>query len=203
MLKPVILVTGATGKTGAATIKQLLAQGYPVRALVRRADGRSEWLKKAGAEVVVGSLEDATDLRTAMAGVQRAYYCPPPEPGTLRRAALFATVALESRLETVVAMSQWLADAIHPAIHAREKWLSDKIFQSTPGLDVITINPGFFADNYIMGLQPIAHFGLMAMPLGDGLNAPPSNEDIARVIVSSLVNPAPHIGKTYRPTGRS
>ena len=201
MRKPLTLVTGATGKTGAATIKQLLAQGYPVRALARRADERSARLRQAGAEVVVGSLEDATDLRTAMAGVQRAYYCPPLEPGTLRRAALFAAVALESKLEAVVVMSQWLADASHPAIHAREKWLSEKVFQWNPSLEVVTINPGFFADNYMLALEPIAHFGLMAMPLGDGLNAPPSNEDIARVIVGALVNPAPHIGKTYRPTG--
>lgn len=201
MQKPVMLVTGATGNTGAATIKQLLAQGYPVRALARREDERSQWLRQAGAEVVVGSLEDVMDLRAAMAGVQRAYYCPPLEPGTLRRAALFATVAQESKLEVVVAMSQWLADSSHPAIHAREKWLSEKVFQQTPGLDVVTINPGFFAGNYMLALEPIAHFGLMAMPLGEGLNAPPSNEDIARVIVGALANPAPHIGKTYRPTG--
>jgi len=201
MRKPLILVTGATGKTGAATIKQLLAQGYPVRALTRNADERGERLRRAGVEVAVGSLEDATDLRKAMAGVQRAYYCPPLEPGTLRRATLFAAVALENRLEAVVAMSQWLADVSHPAIHAREKWLSEKVFQWTPGLNVVTINPGFFADNYMLALEPIAHFGLMAMPLGNGLNAPPSNEDIARVIVGALVDPAPHISKTYRPTG--
>lgn len=38
-------------------------------------------------------------------------------------------------------------------------------------------------------------------PFGDGLNAPPSNEDIARVVTGVLSNPAPHIGKNYRPTG--
>jgi uncharacterized protein YbjT (DUF2867 family) len=201
MLKPAMLVTGATGKTGGATIAQLLAAGYPVRALVRRADHRSEYLRKLGVQIVIGSLEDMTDLRTAMTGVQRAYFCPPLEPGTLRRAALFAAAAQDCALEVVVALSQWLADASHPAAHAREKWLSDKMFQWAPGLDVVTINPGFFADNYMAALEPIAHFGLMAMPLGQGLNAPPSNEDIARVIVGALTNPAPHIGKSYRPTG--
>jgi NAD(P)H dehydrogenase (quinone) len=201
MLKPRILVTGATGKTGSATIAQLLAKGYPVRALLRRADHRGEQLRKAGVEIVTGSLEDIIDLRAAMAGVQRAYFCPPLEPGALRRAAMFAAAAEESRLEVVVALSQWVADASHPAAHAREKWLSEKIFRGAPGLDVVTINPGFFADNYMAALEPIAHFGLMAMPLGQGLNAPPSNEDIARVIVGALTNPAPHIGKTYRPTG--
>jgi NAD(P)H dehydrogenase (quinone) len=201
MQKPTILVTGATDKTGAATTLQLLEKGYPVRALVRRVDPRSERLRKAGAEIFVGSLEDMTDLRTSMANVQRAYFCPPLEPGTLRRATLFAAAARESKLEVVAALSQWVADAIHPAVHSREKWLSNKIFEWAPGLDVVTINPGFFIDNYMAALEPIAHFGLMAMPLGEGLNAPPSNEDVARVVVGALTNPAPHIGKTYRPTG--
>ena len=38
-------------------------------------------------------------------------------------------------------------------------------------------------------------------PFGEGRNAPPANEDIARVAVGALTNPAPHIGKSYRPTG--
>src|SRR5271168_1906714 len=149
MQRPTILVTGATGKTGGATVAQLMAKGYPVRALVHRADHRSERLAKRGAKIVVGSLEDMTDLRAAMAGVQRAYFCPPLEPGALRRAALFAAAAEQSRLEVVVALSQWVADASHPAAHAREKWLSEKMFRCTPGLGVVTINPGFFADNYM------------------------------------------------------
>ena len=66
MQKPTILVTGANGKTGGATISQLLAKGYPVRALVQRADHRSELLAKRGAKVVVGSLEDITDLHTVV-----------------------------------------------------------------------------------------------------------------------------------------
>jgi hypothetical protein len=104
-------------------------------------------------------------------------------------------------LEVVVALSQWVASADHPAVHSREKWLSNTFFQWVPNLDVVTVNPGFFADNYMAALEPMAHFGLMGLPLGKGLNAPPSNEDIARVIVGALTNPAPHIGKSYRPTG--
>ena len=44
MKRPRILVTAAAGQTGSAAVRQLLAAGYPVRALVRRADGRSEAL---------------------------------------------------------------------------------------------------------------------------------------------------------------
>jgi NAD(P)H dehydrogenase (quinone) len=66
---------------------------------------------------------------------------------------------------------------------------------------VITVQPGWFADNYFAVIGQAAQFGLFALPLGQGLNAPPSNEDIARVIVACLANPAPHIGKAHRPTG--
>src|SRR5258708_7156827 len=40
-----------------------------------------------------------------------------------------------------------------------------------------------------------------ASPQTLSLSARPSSEDIARVIVACLVDPAPHIGKAYRPTG--
>ena len=36
MIKPRIIVTGATGKTGSVVVSELLKAGYPVRALVRR-----------------------------------------------------------------------------------------------------------------------------------------------------------------------
>jgi NAD(P)H dehydrogenase (quinone) len=66
---------------------------------------------------------------------------------------------------------------------------------------VITVQPGWFADNYFAVIGQAAQFGLLGLPLGQGLNAPPSNEDIARVIVACLIDPAPHVGKAYRPTG--
>jgi NAD(P)H dehydrogenase (quinone) len=201
MPKPRILVTGATGKTGAPTALLLLERGYPVRALVRQVDARAERLRQAGAEIIAGSLEDYRDLARAMQNVDRAYFCPPLEPGTLRRAALFAAAAREAKVEAVVQLSQWVADAIHPAAHAREKWLTNQILSWLPDIATITVQPGWFADNYFAVIGQAAQFGLFALPLGEGLNAPPSNEDIARVIVACLADPAPHIGKAYRPTG--
>src|SRR5689334_1857107 len=41
MIKPRILVTGATGKTGSAVVTELLNASYPVRAIVRREDSRN------------------------------------------------------------------------------------------------------------------------------------------------------------------
>ena len=201
MPKPTILVTGATGKTGGATVALLLQRGYPVRAMVHRDDPRAERLRAAGVDVRIGSLEDPIAVRETMRDVQRAYFCPPLEPGALRRAAIFADAARDARLETVAVLSQWLVDATHLSIHAREKYLAGKIFEWAGDVGVITINPGWFADNYMAALESISQFGLMALPLGEGLNAPPSNEDIARVIAGALIDPGPCVGKAFRPTG--
>ena len=201
MPKPKMLVTGATGKTGGPTALLLLHKGYPVRALVHQEDARSAALMDAGAEIYVGSLEDPVAVREAIKGVQRAYFCPPLEPGSLRRATIFAEAAQDGRLEAIVALSQWLVDRNHLSIHAREKYLAERIFRWASDVPVITINPGWFADNYMAALEPISQFGLMALPLGSGLNAPPSNADIAKVIVGGLINPAPYVGRAFRPTG--
>ena len=39
----------------------------------------------------------------------------------------------------------------------------------------IRVNPGWFADSYMLVLEPIAQLGLMPMLLDEGMNAPPSN----------------------------
>ena len=201
MSKPKILVTTAAGKTGFATVMQLLEIGYPVRAFVRRRNTRAAYLEKAGAELFIGDMANIADLNRSLVGVQRAYFCAPPAPNMLFHGMAFAVAASDAKLEVVVALGQWLSHPQHPAFATRETWLTDRILPWMPNVDSIIVNPGWFADNYMMVLEPIAQLGLMPMPLGEGLNPPPSNEDIARVIVGALTNPAPHVGKTYRPTG--
>lgn len=200
-MTPTILISSAAGTTGYPTAMQLLEQGYAVRALVRQDDARAQRLAAAGAEVRVGDLANFTDVTEAVRGVQRAYFCAPWGPHMLYHATLFAVAAHEAGLEVVVNMSQWLADPFHPSPATRASWMTDHLLsgQRQPGL--VTVNPGFFADNYMYLLPFIAQFGVMPLPLGSGLNAPVSNEDIARVIVGVLREPAPHLGMTYRPTG--
>jgi uncharacterized protein YbjT (DUF2867 family) len=199
--KPRILVTAAAGKTGSAVSRQLLEKGYPVNALVRRQDQRSEALAKAGARIFVGNLIEPDDLRQAMQGVQRAYYCAPWKPDQLHGAMNFAVTAADSGLEVVVALTQWLAQPKHPSVATRQSYLTDRVFDWMPDVDTVTINTGWFADNYMAVLGTIAQLGIFPFPLGEGRTAPVSNEDIARVVVGAIANPGPHIGKYYRPTG--
>ncbi len=83
MTKPIILVTGATGKTGTSVVQQLLKRGYPVRAFVHKIDDRSQRLSELGADVVVGDFHDLESVRIAIKGVGRVYLCYPPLDGLL------------------------------------------------------------------------------------------------------------------------
>ncbi len=199
-----ILVTSAGGKTGLPIALQLLEKGVPVRAFVRREDHRSNLLRGAGAEVFVGNQYDLSDMRKAMDGVKRAYQCAPTAPNGLHFNAVFTAAAFEAKLEHVVILGQWLSSVDHPSLFTREVYISDVLAHMSPNTTVTSVDPGWFADNYLMVLASAAHLGMFTMPLGPGdekKNAPPSNEDIARVVVGALVDPDTHAGKRYRPTG--
>jgi NAD(P)H dehydrogenase (quinone) len=203
MTNPKILVTGATGRTGGAVVTQLLAKGRPVRAVVRVRDARSDRLQSLGAEVVVADIFDPGQLTDAMRGVQRAYYCPPYHPFMIQSAMAFADAARETGLEQIVGLSQWLAGPNHPALMTRQHWLIDRMFSALPGIAHTIVNPGFFADSPYLEMMPFAaHLGVLPLPIGaESRNAPPSIDDIARVAVAALLDPARHAGKSYRPTG--
>ncbi len=82
MSKSLILVTGATGKTGGVVVRQLLDLGYPVRATVRKHDERADRLESMGAEVVVADFHHLRSMRDAMKGAERMYFVYPPQGGT-------------------------------------------------------------------------------------------------------------------------
>jgi uncharacterized protein YbjT (DUF2867 family) len=196
-----VLVTGATGKIGGAVATQLLEKGVPTRALVHRNDGRADRLRALGAEVVVADMLDIQQVQAAMDGVDRLFFNPPYHPHALDSAVSFAVAAHRSGMEAVVALGQWLASPEHPSLMTRQQWLTDKLFQLLPDTAHIAVDPGFFADNYLKVLPFAAQLGILPVPTGGGRNAPPSNEDIARVAVGALLDPHHHDGRAYRPTG--
>ncbi len=199
--QPRILVTSGNGNTGRPVVEELLEAGFPVRAMVRTDDPRADRLRGLGADVVVGNLFDVRDLRRAMEGVQRAYFVTPHGPNGLHASVAFAVAAEEAKLETVTTLTQWLLHPGHPSLATRELWLADQITPWMPSVDVVQITPGWFAWTYFLVLDAIAQLGVFPMALGEGRNAPPSNEDMAAVAARTLANPAPHVGKVYRPTG--
>ncbi|GLX03384.1 NmrA family NAD(P)-binding protein [Microbispora sp. NBRC 16548] len=69
-----VLVTGATGQQGGATARALLANGVPVRALVRDpATERARAVEALGAELVTGDLRDRDSVIRAARGARAVF----------------------------------------------------------------------------------------------------------------------------------
>ena len=67
-LRPVILLTGATGTVGSALLRRLTAAGEPVRCLVR--DPRRLGAERVRVQIAMGDLADPPSFRHALRGVR-------------------------------------------------------------------------------------------------------------------------------------
>jgi len=195
MIQGKVLVTGATGDTGRATVAELMSRGHGVRALAHREDGRSKRLQELGAEVVFGDFLDLDAIRAAVHGVQRAYFCYPIRPGIIQATAYFAQAAKEARIDGVVSMSQAPARADAKSHAMCDHWLAERVFDWS-GLTVAHLRPTLFAE-WLLYLAPMIRAGLLHVPFGLGRHAPIAAEDQARVIVGILEDPASHRGRIY------
>src|SRR5262249_7190523 len=133
MIQGKVLVTGATGDTGGATVDALLARGHRVRALAHGQDERSQQLQDRGVEVVYGDLLDCGQVKAALNGVQRAYFVYPIRPGILQATAYFAQAAKEAGVDGIVNMSQKTAREDAKSHAATDHWLAERVFDWSGG----------------------------------------------------------------------
>ncbi|WP_393101012.1 NAD(P)H-binding protein [Streptomyces sp. LN325] len=192
-MKRNLLVIGATGKTGSHTTELLLERGHHVRALVRRADERSERLAGLGAEVVRGDVFDLDSLARAMQGINALYFTYPIASGLMDATANVAQAAEETGVEAIVNMSQISARRETASNAARQHWVGERVLDRSP-VAVTHLRPTFFAE-WLINMWDGT--GELRLPFADGRHAPIAAIDQARVIAAILEDPAPHAGKIY------
>jgi NAD(P)H dehydrogenase (quinone) len=192
-----ILVTGATGATGGNAIKKFLEFNVPVRALVHKADARSEQLSAQGAEIIQGDLSDFESVSEALKGITGAYFVYPIQaPGILEATAFFAQAALEQGVGAIVNMSQISARRIAKSHAAQSHWIAERLFDRS-GIPVTHLRPTFFAEWLMYMSESIREKNILPLPFGDARYAPIAAEDQGRVIAAILNDPAEHAGKIY------
>ena len=162
------IILGATGNTGTAAVKTLLAKGAKVRAVGRDAAKIQQNLGNE-VEALAADIYDSTALAKAFEGASGAYVMLPPrlkEPDLLASGAkmseAIAAAVKSSGLSRVVMMSS--IGGQHEAktgpivaLHDFEKKLS-----TLDGINLLILRPVVFLENFLMLTGLIHSMGFLA-----------------------------------------
>ncbi len=196
-----VLITGATGDTGRAAVKEAIALGLDVRAMVHSKDARSEALEKLGVEVVLGDLLEIDTVRAAMEGADAAYFVWPVAPGLIHAIVNFAKAAREAGVSTIINLSQRSANRFSTSNSCRDSFIAEQVLNWS-GVPVIHLRPTYFLEWLLYPWQlPYLQKGVLRMPVGKGRHSPIAADDQGRAIAALLNNPEPYIGKTIPISG--
>jgi uncharacterized protein YbjT (DUF2867 family) len=181
-----VLVLGATGKTGSRVTAGLVARGIPVRTAARAgADVRFDWA-------------DPESWAPALDGVDRVYLLAP----VLRTdfapdVADFLDHAEAAGVRHVTFLSAFGVDAMPAGVAGRAVELD---LSRRDGLSHSILRPAWFMQDFSETfLQPVD--GAIVVPTGDGSEAFIDADDIAAVAVQTLADPESHNGAGYPLTG--
>lgn len=190
-----MLVMGATGNVGGATLRALRERGIPVRSAVARVMGAAS---EPGVEPVELDVFRPETFGRAVDGIGGLFLLRPPpvsKVGPTLNALTEAAVA--AGVDHIVFSSVAGADTNRVVPHHRvETHLRDH----APSWTVL--RPGFFAQNLADAYrQDIVDDDRIHLPAGDGRVAFIDTRDIGAVAAAVFADPLPHGGRGYTLTG--
>jgi uncharacterized protein YbjT (DUF2867 family) len=194
-----ILLTGASGKTGRALIKAL-SKVESVCAFIHREEHISI-VKSLGAEkVIVGDLCDGSAIHLAMEGARAIYHmCPNMSPDESVIGNLVISAARESGVEHFVYHS-----VLHPQTekmnHHRQKLrVEEMIFESRILFTIL--QPAPYMQNLLAGWKNILEEGVLRVPYSiHSKFSFVDLEDVAEAAKIVLTEPG-HVNATYELVG--
>jgi len=197
----VILVTGASGKTGRAIISALAAHGQHVRGLVHRPEQVDAVRASGVAETVVGDLMQPVDLLRACQGVASIYHiCPNlhgDEVGVARR---LIDAAVASGVPRFVYHS-----VLHPQTEAMpHHWQKLRVEEMllTTSLAYTILQPEAYMQNVLAYWPTIVDDGVYRIPYALTTRLGIVDlADVAEAAARVLTTPG-HAGATYELAGR-
>ncbi|MCS0502862.1 NmrA family NAD(P)-binding protein [Ancylobacter mangrovi] len=158
-------ITGITGQVGGALARTLLAEGLPVRAVLRDAAKAGPWEAK-GCAIALADMDDAASLAAAFAGAEAVFVLPPsefdPEPGfpeARRVVDAIAAALMQARPARVVCLSTIGADAPHENLLTQRTLLEEAL--GGLGLPVTFLRPGWFMENALWDVPAAREEGVL------------------------------------------
>ena len=179
-----ILITGATGKTGSATAKSLGEKGETFRALIRNEE-KKEGLESLGGEVVIGSIENTEVVNQSMQGVKTVLVLLPNSESQLALEKQLVDSAKQAGVERIVKMSSIEAtpDATSPIPKLH---LESEEYIKQSGLAWTMIKPNFYMQNLLASAGTIKEQGKIFLPMGEGKTGMIDTTDVGKVLAKVL-----------------
>ena len=179
-----ILITGATGKTGSATAKSLGEKGEKFRALIRNEE-KKEGLESLGGEGVIGSIENTDVVNQSMQGVKTVLVLLPNSESQLALEKQLVDSAKQAGVERIVKMSSIEAtpDATSPIPKLH---LESEEYIKQSGLAWTMIKPNFYMQNLLASAGTIKDQGKIFLPMGEGKTGMIDTTDVGTVIAKVL-----------------
>jgi NAD(P)H dehydrogenase (quinone) len=195
-----ILITGASGKTGQAIVQALLPRGAPVRAFVRQTEQVIHVQQLGAQEGVIGDLRNTADLQHACAGIDTLYHiCPNMQPDEVAIAQNLIQVAQTSRVTRFVYHSVLHPQTEEMAHHWHKLRVEELLFKS--GLDFTILQPAAYMQNVLAGWQMIVEQGVYRVPYAVTTRLGMVDlTDVAEVAAQVLTEPG-HSGAIYELAG--
>ena len=192
-----ILVTGATGTSGAAIVRALLERAERPRVVARDPEKAAAVLGD-DVEIARGDMSDAASLDEALEGVDRAMMLSPSVPRLAQLEANFVDAAKRAGVERIVKFSVMGSDLESPMRFQRQHAESEQRLKQS-GIAWTMLRPTFFMQN-LLGLRRSIRGGAIYMPTGNGRASHVDVRDIAAVAAAALTEPG-HADKAYDITG--
>ncbi len=195
-----ILITGASGKTGLAILQRLSDLDEGVRVLVHRPE-QVAILKAGGArEVILGDIENQQTLKDACRGIRAVYHiCPNMHPQELRIGRQTLDAALQANIERFVYHS-----VLHPQTEAMpHHWNKLRVEEMilTTGLPFTILQPCAYMQNVLGYWSKITAEGIYPVPYSPQTRLSMVDlEDVAQAAVKVLVE-EDHENATYQLCG--
>jgi uncharacterized protein YbjT (DUF2867 family) len=189
-----ILVTGATGNQGGAVARELLKRGnFAVRAFVRNEHKpQAQELKQAGAELIIGDLNDRAALDRALRGVYGVFSVQGLNDGLdaeITEGKAISDAAKAAGVQHFVYSSVGSAERNTGVPHFDSKYQIEAYIRSI-GLTYTILRPVFFFYNYAAIRQMVAQ-GTLAQPLSPDKKLQQLSEaDYAEMVCEVFARPA-------------
>lgn len=152
-MENVILVFGATGTQGGAVARQLLTNGYKVRALVRNPDSeKAQTLAQLGAELVQGNFDAPDSIKSAIAGVWGVFAVQNSHEAGVEKeeeqGKTIAHLAYSEGVKHYVYTSVAGADGKTGLAHFDNKWRIEETVRALGFPSYTILKPVTFMDNF-------------------------------------------------------